>query len=1389
MAEPSAVQPSPRLSPMLRGLGWMCVVLAVLLLTVVVGLGGANTDLGRRVIEGQVQRLPIGAAGYLSIRGLKGNLLVDPSVQSLTLSDRDGVWLEAENLRLSWRASALLLRRLEIASVRANRVIILRRPKLLPSKRADARSLSIEIKSVDLTLETRPAFSIVDGRYRALGTLRIDPKKSLNTVVKLDSLTHHGDGFSAQISSGEARPLQFSIRGFEARGGALAGSLGLAADQPFGLKADGRAQDGGGHGMLTCTTGNRLLAHGQADWSLQGLSAKAWVDLQASNLTQALARHLGSSAQVTVKGALIKSTTYRIAAGLRTDTLAVDLSGDVKSDPMEIEKGLIVSARSTDLARGFDTPWAKTGRFDGQLKGKVAAWQLDGQISLDRVKLGSYDLNQVNGPLMIDQSAKALSVTSTVNGTAGQGTGLLAAFMGAAPKADARLDRLADGQWLLKSFNLTGAGLSIDATGRRALLGGLFVDGKARVSGLERARAGAFGSLKGDWTARKASAEAPWSVTADVKGSGVKTGIDLLDHLLGEAPRLTAQGDIGAGTLSGARIDLIGAASSAQMLGTIASEGRLSGTMDWRAKGPLPLGPLVIDGAVTGQGQISGSLSAPSLTLSTLIEQIDVPQLPLTQAKLDLTLASGASGWEGRAALVAESSYGPVSAASDLFLLPDGLGLQNLKADGAGIKLAGDLSLRSSNPATANLTLSVGPGVMLSAGKLNGTLKITQKPIESEEDIDFILNADAATFRARDMVLNQGRLTAQGPLSGLSYRVDGSGRVGTVPLRLAGSGQASLQDLKGSSLVFRGAGKVRGADVATVEPLMLRWDGEQSSAHGRLSLGRGEVDVDLSRTGPDLMAQLALTKVDLGALGDDLAGTVQGSLSLAGRGDQLTGQGEFQLAGARAADAPLALALDGWVKGRLDHGKLAIDAQTSNGQGLKAQTQVDLPAQASAQPFRIALVRDRPMKGRVDITGEIKPIWDLFFSGNQAVAGLLDAHGTLGGTLAKPQFQGSADLNKGSFDDVAAGLRLRDLALHAEASADQVSVKSLSANDGAGGTVSGQGLVGLGRDAPSALSLALKRFKLIDNELVEASASGTATLIRAADGRATATGDLTIDHAEVVGDARTTASVVSIDVIERNRPVAKEAIEKAALKVPAVALDVRLQAARGIFVRGRGLDAELAMNARVTGTTSAPVLSGKATIVRGEYDFAGKRFTFDDRGAVYLDTRPDHIRLDLTATREDTNLTAVIVIKGTAAKPLITLTSTPVLPNDEVLSQVLFGRSASQLSPLEAAQLASAVTGLATGGGLDVIGNLRSFAGLDRLALGGGTAGTGVTVSGGKYVTDNIYVELTGGGREGPSAQVEWRVSRRLAIISKLASQGDGKLSVRWRKDERRKGP
>jgi translocation and assembly module TamB len=207
----------------------------------------------------------------------------------------------------------------------------------------------------------------------------------------------------------------------------------------------------------------------------------------------------------------------------------------------------------------------------------------------------------------------------------------------------------------------------------------------------------------------------------------------------------------------------------------------------------------------------------------------------------------------------------------------------------------------------------------------------------------------------------------------------------------------------------------------------------------------------------------------------------------------------------------------------------------------------------------------------------------------------------------------------------------------------------------------------------------------------------------------------------------------------------------------------------------------MSMDARVSGSTDAPVLTGVARVVRGDYDFAGKRFQVDDRGVVYLASTADAVRLDLTATRDDPTLTAVIRIGGTAAAPTLVLSSTPALPKDEVLSQVLFGASAAQLSGFQAAQLASAVAGLAGGGGFDVIGGLRGFAHLDRLAIDS-SAAAGFAVAGGKYISDNVYVEVQG-GRTGQGAQVEWRVRKHLAIVSRVTSQGDQAVSVRWRRD------
>ncbi|HEY7852298.1 MAG TPA: translocation/assembly module TamB domain-containing protein, partial [Caulobacteraceae bacterium] len=306
-----------------------------------------------------------------------------------------------------------------------------------------------------------------------------------------------------------------------------------------------------------------------------------------------------------------------------------------------------------------------------------------------------------------------------------------------------------------------------------------------------------------------------------------------------------------------------------------------------------------------------------------------------------------------------------------------------------------------------------------------------------------------------------------------------------------------------------------------------------------------------------------------------------------------------------------------------------------------------------------------------------------------------------------------------------------------------------------------------------------------DTDLMHATASGHVSVNRAANGKVQLIGALTIDRAQVSPNPPQASGVTPMEVIEIHRPDAFDdtppQVAGASGREAPIGLDVSIRAPGSVFLKGRGLNVELAVDAHVGGTAAAPLLTGKARVVRGDYNFAGQRFQIDDRGVIYLGSTAQSIRLDLTATRENPSLTAVIKIAGTAAKPTITLSSSPSLPQDEILSQVLFGASASQLSGIEAAQLASAVAGLAGGGGFDLIGGLRSLAHLDRLAIGD-SAITGTTVYGGKYLTDKIYLELTGGGREGEGAQLEWRVQKRLSLVGKLGSQGDSQIAIRWRK-------
>ncbi len=256
------------------------------------------------------------------------------------------------------------------------------------------------------------------------------------------------------------------------------------------------------------------------------------------------------------------------------------------------------------------------------------------------------------------------------------------------------------------------------------------------------------------------------------------------------------------------------------------------------------------------------------------------------------------------------------------------------------------------------------------------------------------------------------------------------------------------------------------------------------------------------------------------------------------------------------------------------------------------------------------------------------------------------------------------------------------------------------------------------------------------------------------------TAALTVDRAEVNLPDSLPPSVVVIHVTEiGGRTGKRPAPVEEAPALPA-ALDIAVSLPGPVLVRGHGLDSQWHGRLNITGTTDAPKITGNLVADRGSVDLFGKSFVLT-RGRITFDggAKLDPV-LDIVAQVSAADITAQINIDGLASAPKITLSSTPPVPQDEILSRVLFGQGVGQINAGQGVQLAQAAATLA-GGGPGVLDRLRGKLGLDWLRFGQGPAGaaspilnpsvvtpttsSAAAVSAGKYVMPGVSVGVTQG--------------------------------------------
>ncbi len=796
------------------------------------------------------------------------------------------------------------------------------------------------------------------------------------------------------------------------------------------------------------------------------------------------------------------------------------------------------------------------------------------------------------------------------------------------------------------------------------------------------------------------------------------------------------------------------------------------------------------------------------------LQGLDRPDLKLARADL------GGSGRIGRSS--AGNSFGGTLSLSASGIAPTDPAL----AQALGTEIAGSLRMFIAEGAGA-LQLS---DIRLEGAGLTGVGAVKVEGLE-----DAFLASGKLTLRAEDFsrfsglagrpLGGSGTMVASGSASRLSgffdldLAFDGTGLRLDVPQvdRLL-SGRSSLV---ASIRRDEGGTMLRKVDLVA-DGLVAMADGTLSNEGYNLA-GSARLQ-DLSVLGAGFGGTLALEgsfaglpkdgRLQLSGTGQSLRlGSPQVDRLLAGESrlelDLGVTDGALEVRSAKLGNPQLSATATGEITG--DTRRIALEARLANlgliVPELEGQLTFSGDATQDATGYAVDLTGSGPGQIRATVAGRIADGFDsadLAIQGSGA-AGLANlfiaprsASGDIGydlrlqGPLAIASLTGRVTLSNGRIVDPNLGLSLQGVEAIGTLQGGSLRLQATSSLS-SGGRLRVDGPIQLTGARNADLALTLDALRLYDPELFDTRVSGSLALRGPLLGGALLSGALQLSETEVRVPASGFSSAAALlDIDHAREPAAvRETRRKAGLlgegtgrggreQARLIALDITVSAPSQIFIRGRGIDAELGGSLRLLGTSADVRPAGSFRLVRGRLDILGRRLVLSQADLSLEGSLIPQI--DVAASTENDGITSTVTVQGPANDPLVSFNSSPELPQEEVLAQLLFGRGLDKISALQAAQLANAVAVLAGRGGEGLVGNLRRNFGLDDLDVTTTEDGS-AALKAGKYLSENIYTEIEIDQEGKNQINLNLDLQEGVTVKGRVGADGDTGIGVYLEKD------